>query len=142
MKARTWLRIAAGLLAFFAAIHLVGDFSDSQPPGSEKVLAAMQNFHFDAMGSDRTPWDFFRGLGFLFTAELVILTALTWQAASLSETDPNRARPFVMTLLAANIFICALSLKYFFIAPVVLSAVTIVCLAAAALTLRRGLPAD
>jgi hypothetical protein len=77
VKSRTWLRIAAGLLAFFAAIHIVGDLTDGQPPGSEKVVEAIRNFHFDAMGSDRTPWDFFRGLGLLFSANPVILTILT-----------------------------------------------------------------
>ena len=137
VKSRTWLRIAAALLALFAVMHTIGNVTDNQPPGSEKVLAAMRNFHFDAMGSDRTPWDFFRGLGLLVSADLAILTALTWQMGNLSETDPRRARPFVMTLMAANILNCALSWIYFFIAPVVLSGLTVLCLAAAALTLRR-----
>lgn len=142
MKARTWIRIAAGLLAFFAAIHIVGDFTDNQPPGSQKVVEAMRSFHFNAMGSDRTAWDFFRGLGLLFSADLAILTVLTWQAGNLSETDPIRARAFVMTLMAADILICGLSWIYFFIAPIVISGLTILCLAAAAMTLRRGRAAD
>jgi len=142
MKSRTWLRIAAGLLAFFAFIHFSGAVIDNRPPGSDKVFEAMRNFHFDAMGTDRTPLDFFHGLGLLFSTNLAILAVLTWQVGNLSETDPSRARAFVMTLMPANILICALSWIYFFIAPIVISGLTILCTAAAAMTLRRGRAAD
>jgi len=46
------LRIAAGLLAFFAIIHTLGTLStNGQAPGAEKLIDAMRNFHFNAMRS-------------------------------------------------------------------------------------------
>jgi hypothetical protein len=143
LKSRTWLRIATGLLAFFAIIHTLGTLStNGQARGAEKLIDAMRNFHFNAMGSDRTAWDFFRGLGLLFSANLAILAALFVAAGNLSEADPLLARPIVVTLLAANVLLAALSCIYFFLAPIAISGLKVVCLAAAALALNRGRPAS
>jgi hypothetical protein len=142
MKSRTWIRVAAGLLAVFASIHALGALSNNQAPGADKVIAAMRAFHFDAMGTDRTAFDFFQGLGLLFSTNLAILTVLAWQVGDLSETDPVRARPLVATLAAASALIAILCCIYFFIAPIVLSALAAACLACGVLTLSRSrLPA-
>jgi|SRR5215469_627258 len=138
MKPRTWLRIAAILLAVHTISHTLGTLSNPQVPGANVLINSMRNFHFDAMGWDRTAWDFFRGLGLLFSVNLVVLTVLAWQTGDLSEKDPSRARPIVITLLVANVLIGALSWFYFFIVPVVLAALTVACLA---LALRVPKPA-
>jgi len=131
MKSRTWLRIASLLLAVHTIAHTLGTLNDPQVPGAAALMNSMRNFHFDAMGWDRTAWDFFRGLGLLFSVSLAVLTVLAWQAGDLSERDPLGARPIVITLLAANVLITALSWFYFFIVPVVLAALTVICLALA-----------
>jgi hypothetical protein len=53
------LRIAPVLDALFAVGHGLGHLRTIEGglPG-EAVLSAMKRFHFNAMGSDRTYWDF------------------------------------------------------------------------------------
>lgn len=133
MKSRTWLRIAAGFLAIHAVAHTLGTINTNpQVPGADALINSMRNFHFDAMGWDRTAWDFFSGLGLLFSVSLAVLTVFCWQVASLSDKYPSQARPFVITLLAANLLIGVLAWFYFFIVPVVLSALVVACLLPAA----------
>lgn len=132
MKSSSWLRIAAGFLAIHAIAHTLGTFTNPQVPGVDALINSMRNFHFDAMGFDRTAWDFFRGLGLLFSVTLAVLTVFCWQVGNLSENDPSQARPLVITLLAANVLIGVLAWSYFFIMPVVLSALAAVCLGLAA----------
>lgn len=132
MKSRTWLRTAAGFLAIHAVAHTIGTLTNPQVPGADALINSMRNFHFDAMGWDRTAWDFFRGLGLLFSVALAVLTVFCWQVGNLSEKDPSQARPLVITLLAANVLIGVLAWFYFFIVPVVLSALAAACLGLAA----------
>jgi hypothetical protein len=72
MKSRTWLRIAAILLAVHTISHTLGTLSNPQVPGADVLINSMRNFHFDAMGWDRTAWDFFRGLDLLFSVNLAV----------------------------------------------------------------------
>ena len=79
MKPRTWLRIAAAVLAVHTIAHTLGGMnSNNQTPGIEAFIATMRNFRFNIMGTERTAWDFFHGLGLLFAANLAILTILSW----------------------------------------------------------------
>lgn len=105
MKSRSWLRIAAGFLAMHDVAHTLGTFTNPQVPGVDALINSMRNFHFDAMGWDRSVWDFFRGLGLLFSGTLAVLTVFCWQVGNLSEKDPSQARQLVITLLAANVLI-------------------------------------
>ena len=130
MKPRTSLRIAAVLLGVFAVLHTLGTVrSDNQTPGIDALLTTMRNFHFNIMGSDRTAWDFFHGLGLLFSANLSILTMLSWQVGGLAENHPSLARPIAITLAIADVLLMVLSWMYFFIAPIVLSALAAACTA-------------
>ena len=105
----------AAVLAVHTIAHTAGSVASNNPtPGVVAFITTMQNFHFSIMGSDRTAWDFFHGLGLLFAANLAILTVLSWQAGDLSVTDPMGARPLVFTLIAANTLILILSSIYFF----------------------------
>ena len=138
MKPRKWLRIAAGILAIHAVAHSLGTLTNPQAPGVDALINTMRNFHFDAMGWDRTAWDFFRGLGLLFSVTLAALTVFCWQVGNLSEKYPSQARPFVITLLAANVLIGILAWIYFFIVPVVLSTLAAACLVLAGWSPRQS----
>jgi hypothetical protein len=59
MKASRWLRAVSVLLGLFFLGHTAGVvFSRSSGPQEEAVLQAMRGFRFDAMGSNRSIWDF------------------------------------------------------------------------------------
>jgi len=141
MKPRAWIRVAAALLALQAVLHTLGALSNNQTPGADKLIAEMRAFHFDAMGTDRTAFDFFRGLGLLFSTNLVVLTVLTWQAGDLCSTDQAGAKPLVVTLTAACTLMTVLCCIYFFIAPIVLFGLAAGCLACGVLSMRGSSPA-
>jgi hypothetical protein len=69
--------------------------------------------HFDAMGSLRTYWDFYLGFGLYLTVNLLLLSALMWQLASVVKTEPAIARPFIGLLCIAFLAFAFLSSLYF-----------------------------
>jgi hypothetical protein len=89
VRARTWLRIAAAVLAVHTIAHSAASVaSNKRTPGVGALITTMRNFRFSIMGTDRTAWDFFHGLSLLFAANLAILTVLFWQPGDLCVTDP------------------------------------------------------
>lgn len=97
----------------------------------------MKALHFDAMGSLRTYWDFYFGFGIFLTVNLLLLSALLWQLASLVKSDPSKARPFVGLLCIAFLAFTVLSWQYFFIAPLVIEGIVALLLGLAYASLRR-----
>src|SRR5260221_4077859 len=99
IKAWTSLRIAGGLLAFFAVGHTIGTLNAGAPDAAgQGVVDAMRSYHFQIMGSTRTFWDFYLGLNILLSANLAALTIMSFQLASLSRTNPRSALPLVVSL--------------------------------------------
>jgi hypothetical protein len=137
MKPSTLLRVVSGLLAFGVVGHTMGMLT-VQPRDAEEaaLLQTMHSYHFDAMGSIRTYWDFFFAFGLLFSLLLLLLAALCWLLADLAETDPARARPFVLLVTLTQITALAMSVTWFFAAPIIMSSLTIVFLIWALVLLR------
>ncbi len=140
MKASRWLRAAAVLLALFFLGHTAAVLlpAKSSGPQEDAVLQAMKGFHFDAMGRDRTIWDFWQGFNFFTSVALAILVVLTWQLAGLARQDPARARPFALSLgigLAAMAWVCW---RFFFVAPAGTSTLAAACAFAAWISLRSA----
>ena len=139
MKSSIALKIAAVLTLIHAVLHTVGGLFSSPDHGAEEinVLNTMKSFQFDFMGSMRSYWDFYFGFGLNVTLFLLLEAVLLWQLASLSKSDPAKARPFMLTLLAAFVVMMVLSWRYFFIAPLVFEGVIAVLIGVSyVLTLR------
>lgn len=133
MKASRWLRAAAVFLALFFLGHTAAVVlpAKSSGPQEDAVLQAMKDFHFDAMGRDRTIWDFWQGFNAFTSVALAILVALTWQLAGLARKDHARARPLALTLglgLALMAWVCW---QFFFVAPAGMSTLAAACAFAA-----------
>jgi hypothetical protein len=123
---------------FFAVSHTVGLLSSGTP--SSEVAAvknAMNNVHFRMMGADVTYGGFHRGFGLLLTAYLVFTAFLAWYLGSMAGSNPRTIGPLAWAFLAVQIANLALSWIYFFIAPVIVSALVAVCLGWAALSLGK-----
>jgi hypothetical protein len=133
-----FLRAASVLTLLFAAGHLLGGKDSWSPIGETDVLRAMRSFHFDAGGADRTYLDFYLGFGFTLGVYLLLQTVLLWQLASIAKTDPLRARPMIVSILAALIASAFLSWIFIFPVPAISFAVIAACLALALLVSRRG----
>lgn len=140
MRATRWLRAAAVLLFLFFLGHTAAVVlpAKSSGPREDAVLQAMKDFHFDAMGRDRTIWDFWQGFNFFTSVALAILVVVTWQLGRLARKDPSRARPFALTLglgLALMAWICW---QFFFVAPAGMSTLAAACAFVAWMSLRAA----
>jgi hypothetical protein len=129
MKASVLLRIAAVLTLLHGVLHTIGGAFGQPPPGAqETAVLAMKANQFPAMGVMRTYWDFFMGYGLVITVGFLVQAVVFWQLASLVKTDAGRARPMVMAFSVSYMAYAVVSLRYFFVAPVVLELVIALCL--------------
>lgn len=135
-----WLRVAAALQAFFAVGHTLGGTPRTAMRGAQEqaLFTAMQTFHFDAMGANRSHWDFYRGFSLTIGVNLAIVAVLFWQLSNLTQTAPRLARPLVITLLISDVLLSALAWTYFFAAPGVTTILIALCLIATLFTLSRS----
>jgi len=137
MKPSLPLRIVAILMAIGDIGHTSGVLRTIPRSLAEGgLLAPLQNFHTMAMGTSRTHWDFYVGFGLSVTFQFLTVAGLAWLAASLADTDPARARPFVYLLLAAQLAGLVIAIVYFFAGPIVMTLLTLICLVWSLVLLR------
>jgi hypothetical protein len=128
-----WLRIASVVDALFAVGHGLGHVRTVEGglPG-ETVVSAMKTFHFNAMGSDRTYWDFFTGYSLMVFVTAVLLAVVLWQLSTIAKSHALEIRPLLRTLIGAQVAITIIAFTNFFAAPAICNTLASVCLAMAA----------
>lgn len=132
MKASLFYRIASVLLVLFAVGHTLGFRQNNPAWRAEAVLVLMRSVHFDALGFNRTYWDFFSAFGFFFSVFLVFAGVLSWQLSSLSAETLARIRSVAWALAICFVAVTALSWRFAFTIPIVFSTLITMCLFAAA----------
>ena len=132
-------RIASILLLLFACGHTVGflSFRPSSPEGMA-ALSAMNTVAFDFEGNNRTYGGFYTGFGLTVTAYLLFSAFVAWYLGRMAVAQPGSAVPLAWALVAVQLASLVLSVKYFFLVPVIFSVLVIACLAWATLRLRRA----
>lgn len=132
MNAILSLRIASVIALLFALGHTSGGpWTPSADAGAAAVVQAMKSVSFDAMGSNRSYWEFYFGFGASISVYMFAQAAFLWLLATLAKTQPAAVRPFVVVLLASYAMNGFFAWRYFFVLPLGLSVVMVVCLAAA-----------
>ena len=132
MKASLFYRIASVLLVLFAVGHTLGFRQNNPAWGADAVLVLMRSVHFDALGFNRTYWDFFSAFGFFFSVFLVFAGVLSWQLSSLPAETLARIRDVAWALAICFVAVTALSWRFAFTIPIVFSTLITMCLIAAA----------
>jgi hypothetical protein len=132
MPASLFYRIASLLLVLFAVGHTYGFRQNNPDWRADAVLDVMRSVHFDALGFNRTYWDFFSAFGFFFSVFLVFAGVLAWQLSSLPAETLARVRGIAWALAICFVALTALSWRFAFTIPIVFSALITVCLIAAA----------
>ena len=132
MKASLFYRIASVLLVLFAVGHTLGFRQNNPAWGADAVLVLMRSVHFDALGFNRTYWDFFSAFGFFFSVFLVFAGVLSWQLSSLPAETLARIRGVAWALAICFVAVTALSWRFAFTIPIVFSTLITMCLIAAA----------
>ncbi len=131
MKPTLLYRIAAGLLVVFAASHTYGLLTLTSPE-VRGVREAMNDVHFQLMGTNCSYGGFYIGFGLLFTAYLLFSAFLAWHLGSLARKNSEAIGALGWSLFTVQVVNLVLSWIYFFPAPVVVSALAAVCLGWAA----------
>lgn len=142
---KPWIGLRAVSIAMFLFFlgHTAGTLipQPSSGPAEDAAVGGMKTFHFDAMGWDRTLWDFWEGFGVSLSVFLLAFAVLAWQLASRSRNDPNPnpagVRGLVATLGLSIAAISALCWKYFFILPACFSLIAAVFALIVWISLRR-----
>ena len=139
MRSRGWFRAASVFFWIFGVGHTGGAFfAKSSGPAEDAVVQAMKDFHFDAMGRDRTLWNFWEGFNIFTSVALAILAILAWQLGRLSREEPGAARPLAATLLVGTAAIAVVCWIDFFVAPAAAATLAGASLLMAWLSLRRA----
>jgi hypothetical protein len=132
MKASLFYKIAAVLLVLFAAGHTFG-FRQIDPQwGVDRLLATMKSIHFDVQGFSRTYWDFYVGFGLFVSVFMLLAAAVAWQLGGLPGEALAHLKIVRWSLAICFAAVTILSWKYFFMIPVIFSAVITLCLIVAA----------
>ncbi|MES1201659.1 MAG: hypothetical protein ABUS57_09455 [Pseudomonadota bacterium] len=135
MKVSLFYRIAAVLLLLFAIAHTLG-FQQTDPAWrADAVVGTMRSVHFDALGSNRSYWDFFLASGFTVGVLYLFAAVLAWGLGGLPAETLAAMRMTAWTFALCFAVIAVLSWRYLFIIPVAFSVAITACLTAAALSL-------
>jgi len=137
MTPRRLLRIAAILSLLFCLGHSAGmPWTPSTGGQSDLVVGLMKSFRFDVFGSMRSYWDFYQGFGLTLSVLQLLEAVLLWLLGGLAADAPERARPFVLAFLVANLAQVVLVVRFFFLPPLVLTVAVTLFLGLAAWKLQ------
>ncbi len=138
MRASLMFRVAAVLIALFAIGHTIG-FRQVDPRwGIGGMISEMKSVKFQTQGMQRTYWDFYVGFGLFVTVLLLLAAAIAWQLGGLPAPALAQVHSVAWLLTLAFAAVLVLSWRYFFLAPMVFSAVILVCLFAGTWLSRTG----
>jgi hypothetical protein len=139
MKATLLYRIAAVLFVIFAVSHTMGLLSSKQPSAQvAAVRAAMDSVHFKFAGATLSYGGIYIGFGLLVTAYLLFSAYLAWHLGGLARKEPKAIGALGWAFFAVDVATLVLAWIYFFIGPVVPSAIIAVCLGWAAWLVTRS----
>ena len=128
MKASTFYRIASILILLFAVGHTLGFRTTDPKWGVDALVESMHSIHFTAQGFSRTYWDFYVGFGLFVSVFLLLAAVVAWQLGSLPAETLRGMRTVGWALALSFAAATILSWKFFFIIPIVFSAVISLCL--------------
>ena len=138
MRAKVLFRIAAILILLFAVGHTLGFWQIDPQWGIGGVIEGMRSTRFVTQGFQRTYWDFYIGFGLFVSVFLAFSSLVAWQLGALPEARAGDFRVIAWALVLVYAITAVLSWRFFFVAPMVFSAVICGCLLAATLRTRQA----
>ena len=136
MRASILYRISSILILLFAVGHTLG-FRKTDPSwGVDQTLATLKQITFAVQGFHRNYYNFYVGSG-LFVAVLLVFTAvIAWQLSRLPAATLAQLPWITWGLALCYLGSLVISLRYFFMAPVIFSVLIFLCLTTAAVRSR------
>lgn len=131
------LRIAQVSITLFALGHTLGMLNTAfRDDGERNLMQALAAYRFDIMGVQRSHQDFYQGMGWSLSLFLVFCLLLTQWLIPIMHSAPSQARPILYGLAATFAVMTAFCVRWFFPAPLLMSAVAALALAYTAYALR------
>ena len=131
MKALLQIAAALATLQYFAHALLFLRAKPSHGREEADLVERMKGQRWKFSGFTRSYWDFYFGYGLLAILWGIVEVIILWQLVSLANDGSVSVRPVVATLLGANIAHAALTLRYFFLQPVLFDLLIAIVLALA-----------
>jgi hypothetical protein len=141
MTTSLWLRIAALVTLLYCAGHTMG-MPWTPATGSQEtaVIDAMKSARFDALGSERTYWQFYFGFGLIISGYLAVQSVVLWLMAGLAKRDSGRLRPIIAAFFISFALNAVVVWKFFFSVPFFMAIAASLSLALAFALARSGEP--
>jgi hypothetical protein len=130
---------AAALVSIVLAIgHSLGSpWTPDESVSGQGVVGAMQGHSFDAMGFQRSYFDFYIGFGWMLGACLFCQAGLLWLIADWTAVIPRFALQVILVLSVQWLTLALLTFWFLFLLPGVLASLIFLLLTWAIVSLRR-----
>jgi hypothetical protein len=114
------LRLASGLAVIHAVMHQIGMMQAPTDKTEIALTTSMRTYEMNVMGSMRSYMDLYNGMGTFLTIMLLCFGIVLWQISWTRMQNREATRPLLLTIGLAFLVFAATSIRYFFIAPVVM----------------------
>jgi hypothetical protein len=138
MKTHCFLRAAAMVSGVLCVGHLSGrPWTKSHDAQAAMVVDAMKSYRFNAMGFERSYFDFYLGFGWVLAVYMLAQALVLWNLAALARSAAARIRAIIGIFCLANLGATILEGRFLFTVPLVVTGLITLCLALAFMTVPQ-----
>lgn len=139
MKAKIWIRIAAGCMLFFALGHSAGHFTrhNLTDPRGQEVIDAMTSYKRNMFGSMRSFDENYTGMSLNLIATLLMLTLVLWILSRAAAQQPKTTAYIIIPVALCAFFFSVTGFTYFFALPAITCLVAGISLSVAVFKLYK-----
>lgn len=138
MRPTLWLRAASVLTLIHAILHTIGGVYGAPDPGPQQLAVdAMKANTFLVMGHTRSMWAFYHGMGLAVTIFLAVEAVVFWVIGNIIRDKNVDLRDIIVVFVIGYMAFAALSIRYFFYAPVIFELLIAGCLVMAIYSFRH-----
>jgi hypothetical protein len=137
MTPKLLIRIAAGLVLFFAFGHTVGHTTRHQAEGAQQtVVTMMQDVRFDFFRNTTSYDGMYNGMSLNLIFTLIAFALVLWFVSNVTNEKPKLALQIVLPIALCVFGFAVTSFLYFFLVPAVTCLLASLALTFAALQLN------
>lgn len=121
MKAKILIRIAAGLILFFALGHTMGHIGrhDVKEPEAKEALKIMSETKFDQFGTMRSFDENYTGMSLNLIFTLLTFTIILWFFSAYTEKYPDFVKKVLIPIALCVTGFSVTGFLYFFMVPAI-----------------------
>lgn len=138
MTPKLLIRIAAGLVLFFAFGHSIGHATRHQAEGAQQtVVQTMQDVKFDFFGNTTSYDGMYNGLSLNLIFTLIAFALVLWFVSNVVDERPKLAMQIVLPIALCVCGFAVTSFLYFFLVPAITCLLASVLIGVAAMQLKN-----